>query len=125
MIWLSKSHPPRKVRDSLCSCNIKRAQQIVSDITHRAFGIEPQTRDRFIRLTYMSLRRFIGTKMLADCKVYWEHHSTLVTCFSDLKIFVQDFSPEDAADFYKFVRTQSMDTLSNSNSNEVCIFPFL
>jgi N-terminal acetyltransferase B complex non-catalytic subunit len=62
--------------------------------------------------------------MLADCKVYWEHHSTLVTCFSDLQIFVRELSPENAADFYKFIRTQTMDTLSNPGSKEVCFFSF-
>lgn len=89
-----------------------RGNGIVSDIIQRAFGAETQPKDRVLKLTYMLLRQFIGTPMLDDCKVYWENHSTLISCFKDLRPFVQGL--ENKTEFYDFF-------IDAKVSGQVCI----
>jgi hypothetical protein len=96
-----------------------RGNGIVSDILHRTFGPEFQKQDRPLRLTYMTLRKFIGTSMLSDCKEYWEHHSALITCFADLRPFVQDLQGSDQREFYEFVRSHASATGQELGSNQV------
>lgn len=50
--------------------------------------------------------------MLDDCKKYWQNHSTLVTCFADLRPFVE--SLEDIQDFVTFYNGTKV-------SGQVCI----
>jgi N-terminal acetyltransferase B complex non-catalytic subunit len=93
----------------------------VSDILDRAFGPEFQTQDRPLRLTYMTLRKFIGTPMLSDCKEYWKKHSTLITCFPDLRPLVQDLEGGDQREFYEFIQSHAKQMGVNLGSDQVCI----
>jgi N-terminal acetyltransferase B complex non-catalytic subunit len=53
----------------------------------------------------MTLRQAItpGTPMLADCKTYWKNHANLVTCFADIRPFVEALNREDRKAFSDFV----------------------
>jgi hypothetical protein len=69
----------------------------------------------------MTLRKFIGTPMLSDCKIYWEHHSTLITCFADLRPFVQDLAEADQRKFQEFTQTHAKEMGVNFGSDQVCL----
>jgi hypothetical protein len=69
----------------------------------------------------MTLRKFVGTPMLPDCKVYWEHHSSLITCFVDLRPFVQDLDDANQREFYEFAQTQAKEMGVNLGSDQVRI----
>ena len=71
------------------SLNLFRGKKIVSDILDRAFGTSLETKDRALRLTYMTLRKFVGASLTNDCKIFWRHHSTLPSCFTDIRQFVE------------------------------------
>ncbi|KAF1943638.1 hypothetical protein EJ02DRAFT_399997 [Clathrospora elynae] len=81
---------------------------IVSKLLDDSFGAGLRALDRPLRKTYLSLRQFIGTAMFSDCKDYWEHHSSLATCFDDLRPFVQDFNIEQKKDIRDFMLTHTM-----------------
>jgi hypothetical protein len=48
----------------------------------------------------MHLRLNGGANVLSDCEEYFRNHSGLVSCFKDLKPFLELFEPEDE---HKFV----------------------
>jgi hypothetical protein len=59
--------------------------------------------------------------MLPDCKIYWKHHSSLITCFADLRPFIQDLDDADQREFYEFAQTQAKEMGVNLGSDQVCI----
>ncbi|KAG9196320.1 hypothetical protein G6011_01441 [Alternaria panax] len=80
--------------------------RLVSDIIRRTFKPDEfQSQDRSLRLAYMTLRQTVvpGTAMLADCKAYWKTHANLITCYADIRPFVEALSREDRNAFSKFV----------------------
>lgn len=84
-----------------------RGNKIVSDILDRGFGTELQTKDRALRLTYMTLRKFIGASLTNDCKTFWQHHSTLPSCFKDMRQFVEALtSAGDKAQFFEYFNNE-------------------
>ncbi|KAF1836577.1 hypothetical protein BDW02DRAFT_566843 [Decorospora gaudefroyi] len=103
-----------RVNHSIADGNV-----IVSDIMNRAFGTELRTQARAVRLTYMSLRKFIGVPMLSDCKAYWEQHSILISCFTDLRPFVQDLEVECQREFRRFIDEYTSTAVVKSDSDQL------
>lgn len=85
---------------------------MVSDILDRAFGTDLQTKDRALRLTYMTLRKFIGASLTNDCKVFWRHHSTLPSCFTDIRQFVEELTGSNEfggkAQFFEYFNSEEI-----------------
>ena len=69
----------------------------------RCFGTGIKAKDRPIRLMNMSLRRFTGAMALSDCEEYWECHSGLSSCFTDLRPFIETLSIQDIKSLSKFI----------------------
>jgi N-terminal acetyltransferase B complex non-catalytic subunit len=69
----------------------------------------------------MTLRKFTGTPMLPDCKTYWEHHSSLITCFADLRPFVEDMTEADRREFHEFAQTHAKEMGVSLGSDQVCM----
>lgn len=86
----------------------------------RCFGSGFKAKDRPLRITYMSLRGFIRVPMLSDCQEYWEHHSGLPVCFTDLSGFVQGLPLEDRKAFHKFITDRTRDMGTHQGIDEVC-----
>ena len=57
--------------------------------------------------------------MLSDCKTYWEHHSTLITCFADLRPFVEDLAEADQREFHKSTQTHAKEMGVSLGSDQV------
>lgn len=92
------------------------AIRIVYDILHRAFGTELRTNDRAMSLTYMKLRHFIGVPMAGDCLTYWKNHSTLISCFGDMRPFLETLhSNNGLGGKMHFFRTLATDALSKTD----------
>lgn len=52
------------------------------------FGERLESKDRAVQLTYMKLRQYVGALTVEDCKDYFQQHSSLNSCFNDLRPFV-------------------------------------
>ncbi|KAI4708553.1 hypothetical protein J4E89_006609 [Alternaria sp. Ai002NY15] len=88
------------------------AVRLISDITSRTFNPEEfQSQDRPLRLAYMTLRQNVapGTPMLADCKTYWKNHANLITCYADIRPFLDGMTSDDRGDLWGFVQNQYED----------------
>jgi N-terminal acetyltransferase B complex non-catalytic subunit len=75
--------------------------------------------DRSLRLVRLAFRRYLGQELLADCKDYWQHHSRLVSCFTDMRRSVELLSAEERAEFLQFIEEQTRDSAPTSGDNEV------
>jgi N-terminal acetyltransferase B complex non-catalytic subunit len=90
-IWTSLLQAVRATHDT------DDAIRLISDVISRTFKPDEfQSQDRSIRLAYMTLRQTVvpGTPMLADCIAYWKNHANLVTCYTDIRPFVEALSRE-------------------------------
>lgn len=84
-----------------------RGVERISQVLDSCFGAACTVKDRPIRLTYMSLRQFIGKSMLSDCKEYWEYHCATPSCFADLRTYVEKLAVEDQKDFLNFISSRT------------------
>jgi N-terminal acetyltransferase B complex non-catalytic subunit len=73
----------------------------------KCFGGGLPAKDRHARLTYMKLRHHIGELTLTDCKDYFEHYSTLTSCFDDLRPFLCHLPFEALEEFWDFTLARS------------------
>jgi N-terminal acetyltransferase B complex non-catalytic subunit len=55
----------------------------------------------------MKLRHHIGELTLTDCKEYFEHYSTLTSCFDDLRPFLSQLPSKDLHEFWDFTLARS------------------
>ncbi|KAJ5064549.1 hypothetical protein J3E74DRAFT_402994 [Bipolaris maydis] len=91
------------------------AIRIVDDILQRAFGTDLQTNDRAMSLTYMKLRHFTGVPMADDCLTYWKNHSTLISCFADMRPFLETLhGNKGLGGKMQFFRTLTTEALSRT-----------
>ena len=96
------------------------AVSLISDVIRRTFKPDEfQSQDRSLRLAYMTLRQTVvpGTPMLTDCKAYWSNHANLITCYADIRPFVEALSREDRKAFSSFVDADFMDKSRLSAEN--------
>jgi hypothetical protein len=67
----------------------------------------------------LALRRFLGHQLLDDCKDYWQHHSKLASCFTDIRRSVELLSTEDRVEFLGFIEEQTRGLAPASGDSEV------
>ncbi|EUC41961.1 hypothetical protein COCMIDRAFT_104795 [Bipolaris oryzae ATCC 44560] len=100
------------------------AIRTVNDVLHRAFGTELRTNDRAMSLTYMKLRHFVGVPMAGDCLAYWKNHSTLTSCFTDIRPFLEtlhnNHGPGGKSHFFQSLNTVISSTTGNKYTQEQC-----
>ncbi|KAL1793372.1 hypothetical protein ACET3X_008354 [Alternaria dauci] len=99
-IWTSLLHAAQETRAKDDSIHL------ISDVIRRTFKPDEfQSQDRGLRLAYMTLRQTVVPQamMLADCKAYWKAHANLITCYADIRPFVEALSREDRNEFSKFL----------------------
>ncbi|CAN9370096.1 unnamed protein product [Alternaria alternata] len=95
--------------------------RLISDVIRRTFKPDEfQTQDRSLRLAYMKLRQTVvpGTTMLADCEAYWKAHANLITCYADIRPFVEALSREDRHAFSNFVDAEWNEIFKLSAENK-------
>lgn len=89
------------------------------DVMDRCFGAEFKAKDRALRLTYTRLRQFTNKLTLTDCKEFWEHHSSLGSCFSDLRSSVEYLCVADQFEFCHWIVAQAKDVGARSDPEKV------
>lgn len=99
--------------------DIFRTKEKLSLLLERVFESESIKLDRSLRLVRLALRRVLGQELLADCKEYWQHHSQLASCFTDIRQSVELLNTEDRAEFLQFIEEHTRDSAPTADEGEV------
>jgi N-terminal acetyltransferase B complex non-catalytic subunit len=69
----------------------------------------------------MTLRQAVvpGAPMLAHCENYWKNHASLITCYADIRPFVEALSREDREAFSKFVDADVAEIFGSLTEKEI------
>ncbi len=88
---------------------------------NNVFGTNTEIKDRPVRLIYLHVRKYMGTLTVSDCKGYWEHHSALSSCFTDLRPLLETLPTGHLKEFCLFIQDHAKAAGSRVDTKKVCV----